>query len=221
MHLPSALVLTALCAPATALGGDCVFEENDGIIIVEFESLDFPHPWVEETDVNGYVGDSYIRWSGGNHYNDPGNGVFEVDILAHTGGDYWFAIRNHHDHQDPTEENDVWVSLDGGPWVKTFSNEAFQWTYTTWFDYGHGNMPPAEFNLTPGYHTIRFSGRSFNFRMDRFHLFKDGHADWHNENAPNPSARATAAAPRTSASRRSTPRASVRSSPRPVASPRR
>ena len=164
----------ALHAGSAAFAGDGVYQEQGGLLVVEFESTDAGGQWKHEKLVPGHTGTGYIRWDGPDHFGSPGHDPFAVDFDIYDGGIYAFRIRNHHDHPDSTEENDVWVRLDGGPWVKTFSGVKDQWTWATNHEF-HDDKPPAEYDLSPGRHRIEFSGRSHNFRMDRFHLYRLGH----------------------------------------------
>lgn len=160
-----------LAAPAVAGG---VYQEKDGLLVVELESLGATGDWVLETAVSGYTGGGYLRWNGPDQFANPGHGTFGAEFEIHQGGTYAFRIRNHHDHEDSTQENDVWVRMDGGPWVKLFSGVKDQWTWASNHEFSN-EKPPAEYDLSPGLHKIEFSGRSHDFRMDRFHMYLPGH----------------------------------------------
>ena len=179
-----ACVALSVLVAAPSLGGDCVYQEQGGLLVVEFESLTPTGDWELESALGGYTGQGYLRWDGPNYYSSPGHGTFGVKFEIHQGGLYNFRIRNHHDHPDSTEENDVWVRLDGGPWVKTFSGKKDVWTWATNHEFGDGDKPKAEYDLGPGVHTLEFSGRSKNFRIDRFHLYEPGHPDGEDPTQP-------------------------------------
>ena len=68
----------------------------------------------------------------------------------------------------------MWVRMDGGAWVKVFSWQRGQWTWTTQHEFNHHDKPPAEYQLSAGAHRIEFSGRSHDFAIDRLHLYRDG-----------------------------------------------
>lgn len=163
-----------LAATSTAWGQEGPFLEDDGLLVIEIESGDAAGSWSEETDIAGFTGSSYTRWSGPNHFSQPGNDVFGFDVRINDPGRFHFRIRNRHDHPDSTEANDVWVRMDGGTWVKVFSWQRGQWTWATQHEFDHDNKPLAEYQLSAGLHRIEFSGRSNDFMMDRFHLYKDG-----------------------------------------------
>ena len=73
---------------------------NEMFLAIEIESAEPTGSWAEETSVPGYTGESYFRWAGPNHFTQPGNGTFGFDFEIHTGGTYWFRIRNHHHDVD-------------------------------------------------------------------------------------------------------------------------
>jgi hypothetical protein len=171
----AALGLSITTAFAQAQDGPFIAE--DGILVVEFESGSPTGSWASETDVSGYTGSNYIRWDGANLFNTPGTDVFGFDFEISEPGQYDFRLRNRHDHPDSTETNDVFIRMDGGPWVKTFSWQRGQWTWTTNHEFSHSNKPEAEYTLSAGLHRIEFSGRSHDFILDRFHLFNASAAD--------------------------------------------
>ena len=181
---PIRFVLGTLALAGLGAAQDCVYTMEDGLLVVELESLDAAGSWALEDDVPGHTGDGFLRWTGPNHFGEPGNDPFAVDFLVREAGLYDFRIRNHHDHPDSTEANDVWVRMDGGAWVKLFSSIKGQWTWASNHEFSHGDKPPAQYTLEAGEHRLEFSGRSFDFRMDRFHLFTPGHPHGQDTSAP-------------------------------------
>lgn len=170
------LASAALAAPAAAQDGPYVAQ--DGVLVIEMESGSPTGSWAVESSPGGFTGSSFIRWDGPNLFQSPGSDIFGFDFVLGEGGRYHFRLHNRHDHPDSTEENDVWIRMDGGPWVKTFSWQRGQWTWATQHEFSHNDKPPAEYQLTPGPHRIEFSGRSHNFMIDRLHLYRHG--------SPNP-----------------------------------
>lgn len=181
------LALGALGLAAGASAQTTYTAENN-LVVIEFESSTIPGDWEESTSTPGFVGDGYIVWEGVNLFNSPGaQGIFGFDFEVFQGGNYRMNLRNRHEDPDPTEENDVWVRMDGGQWVKTFSNMAGSvgaWTWETRFDFDIGNQPDANYNLSPGLHRIEFSGRSNGFKMDRVHLYRPGTPGSLDQNQP-------------------------------------
>ena len=171
-----AISLAALSA-STASAHQGTFISQDGLLVIPFERADYTGSWNLSTSTPGYGLDGYIRWDGPNLFGSPGtHGVFRVEFELDQGGQWILALRNRHEHPDPTEDNDVWVRVDGGQWIKVFSNapsSVGNWTWESRFDL-HGSFPQANYNLSAGPHVIEFSGRSHGFKMDRFHLHRPG-----------------------------------------------
>lgn len=173
----TAALASAVLSSAQAMQNE-VWLERDDIVAIELESADLTGAWTVATDTPGFSGDAFIRWDGPDLFNSPGvQGIFGFDFEVETGGEWLLNLRNRHDHPDATEENDVWIRMDGGPWIKVFSNmpgSVGAWTFETRFDFGIGDQPDANYMLTPGAHRIEFSGRSNGFKMDRLHLYQAG-----------------------------------------------
>jgi hypothetical protein len=152
-----------------------VVHESGGLIVIECEANGPAGAWTPETSYSGYTGDSYYRWNGSNHYHAPGNGTLTYDFEVGTAGTYQFRIHNLHDHPDSSLENDCWVRMDGGTWLKAYSNAGGGtiglWNWATRHEFGNGSQMDAQYVLSEGVHRIEISGRSTNFRMDRFHLY--------------------------------------------------
>jgi len=177
----AALAGAAILAVTPALAqapSSTVFLEESGVVVIALESGTEPGAWNESVSTPGFLGEGYIRWDGPNLFNQPGAaGIFGFDFEVTEGGNHIFSLRNRHENPDPTEENDVWIRVDGGQWIKLFSNmpgSVGSWTWESRFDFGHGNQPQASYNLTPGIHRVEFSGRSFGFKMDRLHIYRPG-----------------------------------------------
>lgn len=150
---------------------------DDGLLVIDLESGAAAGSWATETSLTGFTGSSYLTWRGATNYNTPGVDTFGFDFWIEDPGSYGFRIHNRHDFHDSTEENDCWVRMDGGDWVKVFSWQRGQWTWTTNQEFSSSNKPEALYELSAGNHRIEFSGRSAGFSMDRFHLFDDGVVD--------------------------------------------
>lgn len=185
--IAASIVPAALLAQGTALAQTTYVAQNN-LVVVQFESGNPADDWTVSTATPGFTEDSYFRWDGPNLFNQPGvAGIFGFDFEVQQTGNYQLRLRNRHENADPTEENDVWIRMDGGPWVKTFSNmpgSVGAWTWESRFDFDHGNQPNANYDLSAGTHRIEFSGRSFGFKMDKFHLYIPGAPGALDENTP-------------------------------------
>ncbi|MEM1451960.1 MAG: hypothetical protein AAF957_15695 [Planctomycetota bacterium] len=165
------------------------FLAQSGLLVIEMESAPTVDDWQFSTSTPGFVGDGYFIWRGPDLFNSPGaSGIFGFDFEVQTDATWILSLRNRHEDPDSTEENDVWIRMDGGQWVKVFSNfpgSVGNWTYESRFDFGSSQpMPQASYDLSPGVHRIEFSGRSRNFKMDRLHLHLPGHPGATDPNRP-------------------------------------
>src|SRR5690606_6597400 len=130
--------------------------------------------WVAESVHAGYSGAGYLRWNGSNHFNSPGRGTVVYRLWCEQPQRFRLQMHNRHDHADPSEENDCWMSVNGASWRKIYSNDnrnARVWNWHTRVDPGHGFF---EFGLVEGMNELRVSGRSRNFKLDRIHVFPRG-----------------------------------------------
>ena len=175
-----ACLATAAAAPAPA--GDAlpkgvpVFEEADGVVVIEVESCRPQADWKPEKDLKGFTGKGYYTWRGGNRFRSPGKGVLVYPVRVAEDGKYHLAIHNRHDFHDSTEENDCWTRIDEEKWLKTFSSKRGEWTWHTRHEHSHSKKIPAFYELKAGLHLLRVSGRSKGFSIDRIHLYRDGAA---------------------------------------------
>jgi len=167
--LALATPLLLLAAPTLDAQQFC---EDDGLVVMEVESVPPAGDWVEESTIAGASG-TYYRWAGPDQFFTPGSGVLSYTIEITTPGTYNLRIRNYHDDPDVTLENDCWVRMDGGTWIKTYSALANTWLWQSVFDPVSGPDVDASYTLSPGIHTLEISGRSFDFRIDRIHLYLD------------------------------------------------
>ncbi|MBN1673067.1 MAG: chitobiase/beta-hexosaminidase C-terminal domain-containing protein [Kiritimatiellae bacterium] len=160
-------------------GGTGAFVEQDGLVVMEVESIPSTEDWVQETENAGYSGAGYYRWNGPDHFDDPTHGVLEYPVRIVNAGTYHFRWHNRHDHPtDPTEWNDTWVSMDDGVPVKCFQGNNNVWNWVCAFEPSFGVFEyDPQFTLTAGYHTLRIAGRSYGHKIDRIHLYRDGVTD--------------------------------------------
>ncbi|MEL6655504.1 MAG: PKD domain-containing protein [Bacteroidota bacterium] len=101
------------CIPAAG-SGDCaaIWEEQDGLLVIEMENNELIESWESATTVPEYTGDSYIQWTGDDHYNATGNGVLRYPIQINNPGTYIFDWRVGVGFgDDSTEHNDSWVKI--------------------------------------------------------------------------------------------------------------
>ena len=145
------------------------FQEENGLVVIEMESMTPVDGWQLQTDVAGFTGEGYFRWEGPNLFGNPGaQGVIQYRINITNPGLYQMRFRNHRDGGIPfDQENDIWARMDSEQWIKVFSGQQGFWNWASNFDFGKGNRPPATYQLSAGEHTFTISGRSQGFRVDR------------------------------------------------------
>ena len=189
MHLRlSHAAFAAICSAAPLLaqhhdGG--LYYDDDGLIVIEMESTPHFGNWAEETIDTGFTFESYYRWDGPDLFGTPGVDKLAYRVHLSVAGEWFLSLRNRHDDPDDTMENDTWIRVDGGTWYKLFSNSpgsVGQWIWQSRLDIP--GQPQASWNLSAGEHLIEFSGRSKNFKMDRFHLYLEGNPHGKNKNRP-------------------------------------
>ena len=169
-------------SPLSIYAQNDVFVEENGLVVIETESLEPIGDWVRESTDSGYTGNGYFRWNGQDYFNDPGRGVLEYKVLISDPGAYNVRIRMSHLGAPAGDQwNDCWTRMgDSGPWVKTLHpsanlNEGF--TFNSLLEPRSGEFESMRYTLSEGEHTFYISGRSANFRMDRIHFYKDSVQD--------------------------------------------
>jgi hypothetical protein len=145
-------------------------------VVVEIESTPPVGQWIPETIWPDYTGTSYYRYNGGNQFNNPGVAKLVYHLAIEHAGQYRLAIRNRHENPNPELENDVWVRMDGGDWIKCFSNNGpgtvAAWNWHTLFEEPDGSWHLPLYQLSHGLHTFEISARSKHYQIDRFVLFQ-------------------------------------------------
>lgn len=181
LKLASFMLLTSVLFPFNALAQSAgAFLEDEGLVVMEVESVERPFNWNFESSVEGFTGDGYLRYIGANHFNEPGIDILQFDILIENPGEYkMFLWANHFDAPEPDQNNDAWTKMNDGDWIKTVHPGTRQeegWTFhTQWVEVINGVEVFSEptYQLDAGVHTFYISGRSWNYRMDRVHIWKN------------------------------------------------
>lgn len=161
-----------------AASGD--FLEEDGVVVMEVESLPLAGDWKKETKHGGYAGSGYYIWRGENTLKSPGSGTITYSFVISDPGTYSIALRSLREWNSGSEpqpendkRNDLWISVDGGTWWKSSMHTAWNtWGWNTRRSLGDGKFADLKVSLDVGTHTIRISGRSSFFAVDRIHVFK-------------------------------------------------
>ncbi|WP_378177423.1 hypothetical protein [Aquimarina sp. SS2-1] len=87
-----------------------VYEEKDGLVVVEFESIQDHNDWQKENAVAGFLGTHYLVWKGNQFLNAPDNGLLTYKIKITNPGTYRFIWRSRVTNgTSGTEHNDSWL----------------------------------------------------------------------------------------------------------------
>jgi hypothetical protein len=186
MNIPSTLICVALLTSVATAQTPCAWQVESNLGVIEVEASAPTGAWVAETLYPGFAGSSYYRWSGPDNFNTPGMGVMSYTVEVHDTDLYKFVMHNRHQDPDDTEENDCWVRMDGGSWIKCFSNgpgTVANWNWNTVFEI-NGVQLQAVFSLTKGRHTFEISGRSNGFMIDRINFARGNPAGIADVNTP-------------------------------------
>lgn len=152
-------------------------EEIDGRLVFEIESASVRGDWTKESALTGFSGSGYFTWTGPDLFGAPGKDALSWTFHVSRPGRYRLLLRNRHDFEDSTLQNDCFTKLDEGPWTKTFSSTRGAWTWHTRHEHHGGEKSDAYYELSPGFHVFQISGRSKGFSLDRVHLSLDASQD--------------------------------------------
>jgi len=109
---PATGVISGMLATGGAPGA---FEEQGNLVVIDMESADvLPANWpVESQAFPGAAGSGYLRYDGGNQFNNPGVDTIEYPIRISNPGTYRFQWRSIVGQgSDTTEHNDSWLKID-------------------------------------------------------------------------------------------------------------
>ncbi|SEM04849.1 Por secretion system C-terminal sorting domain-containing protein [Aquimarina amphilecti] len=178
---------------------DTVYEEKNGLVIIETENLSIAGNWQKKSAISGFTGAGYLEWTGPDHFNDPGNGVINTKIKINSSGRYKFQWRSKVGEGDnATEANDTWLKFSdasdfyaqkgservypkgsgktpnpegagGEGYFKVYSTGTTNWTWTSKVSDNDPHDVFVEFD-SPGTYTMLISGRSKHHIVDRITL---------------------------------------------------
>ncbi|WP_299313157.1 Ig-like domain-containing protein [uncultured Aquimarina sp.] len=178
---------------------DTVYEEKNGLVIIETENLSIAGNWQKKNAISGFTGAGYLEWTGPDHFNDPGNGVINTKIKINSAGRYKFQWRSKVGEGDnATEANDTWLKFPDASdfyaqkgservypkgsgktpnpegagsegYFKVYSTGTTNWTWTSKVSDNDPHDVFVEFD-SPGTYTMLISGRSKHHIVDRVTL---------------------------------------------------
>lgn len=153
-----------------------VFQESNGIVVMEAESVAPVGEWRLQTSENGYTGNGYYNWVVQNSsevYQTPGQGVLEYSFNITNPGDYTVILRSNKCCGALDAYNDAFVAMNNGPFVKMFkegTSEGFDWAKRL-EPSTHVFEESATYTLAAGVNKFKISARSANFKIDRIHIY--------------------------------------------------
>jgi len=182
----SLILLTLGVADARA---QMVFVETDGYVVIEAESTrSAPGAWKLHKDasfkdwVGGFTGRGCLQFTGNRETSGPPNSELTYLIWIKNPGKYKLAVRGLEAPLETGEgdkANDCYVRMDQQPgWLGQFTKcvqlgKSYQWSWNVKSEYKHHKFEFAEYDLKAGGHAFQIAGRSKNFFIDRFVLYKD------------------------------------------------
>lgn len=179
------------------------YVEKNGIVSVEFETVEGEIDWERGSSLEGFEGDGYLVWNNPDSFQMPGNGILTYTLQITTPGTYRFIWRSRiTEGETQSEANDSWLRFDDADdffgerdgsfvyprdrgktpnpegssrdgWLKVYMNRLGEWF---WRSNTSDNDPHnifVRFN-EPGVYTMEVSGRSQFHGLDRFLLFVEG-----------------------------------------------
>jgi hypothetical protein len=113
VKITSLIVLFLLMG--TFARGQCngaTFEEKNGIVVIQAESVSLTGAWRKQTSFSGFTGSSYLNWTGQEYFRDPGNGLIQYKVKINSPGTYRFNWRTRIGLGNlTTEHNDTWLRI--------------------------------------------------------------------------------------------------------------
>ena len=87
--------------------------EEQGMVIIEAESLSLKESWNTSTSRSSYTGEGYIYWNGSEYFNNTSHGRISTRVhISHPGiyrFDWWVGIGY---GSSGTEHNDTWLKIE-------------------------------------------------------------------------------------------------------------
>ncbi|SEL92348.1 hypothetical protein SAMN04487910_3598 [Aquimarina amphilecti] len=180
-----------------------IYEEKDGLVAVEFESIKDNNDWVKENSTSGFLGTHYLVWKENQFLGAPGNGLLTYKIKISNPGVYRFIWRSRITNgTSGSEHNDSWLRFADASKFYGKKGESFVYPADTgqspipngsskdgWFKiYKSGAADQWKWQSStsdndahdifvefdaPGTYTMEVSARSTFHALDRFVLFSE------------------------------------------------
>ena len=168
---------TITSPPTTTQPPTGAFLEEDGVVVMEIESVPTASGWSRQSSVNGYTGAAYYTRTGAST-RETGKGTLRFEIVVDDPGLYAVSIRSRRDRSpdenvENDQRNDVFAKMDSDQWWKATTHAAFgSWGWIDKKSVAHATFEPLTWQLSRGSHTFLISGRSEGIKIDRVHVYK-------------------------------------------------
>lgn len=148
-----------------------IFNEENSIILVEFENAIFETGWVLVNDDSNSIGLSYMVWEGNNSFSSPGNGLASYTIRIKTPGTYRFIWKSSvKEGTNGTESNDTWLRFSD---ASNFYGEKSNGNII--YPKGLGKTPNPNGASSNGWFKIYRSGNDLDFKWQASTSDHDAH----------------------------------------------
>lgn len=138
-----------------------LFNEENGLVLVEFENADFTEDWALKSDGDGHTGGGYMVWEGAQYLGNPGNGMATFKIKIESTGTYQFiwhsAVKT---GTSGTDHNDTWLRFADADDFYAKKNDGSSTVYPK----GTGKTPNPEGATADGWFKIYRSGNNLDFK---------------------------------------------------------
>ncbi|MGD1945005.1 MAG: hypothetical protein ACFB0A_01755 [Croceivirga sp.] len=148
-----------------------VFEEDNGMVSIEFEDNTFPDGWVLRNAAPDFSGDGYMQWEGNSNFGNPGNGMVTFPIRITNPGTYRFVwYSSYQKGNNGTEHNDSWLRF---PDADDFFGRKDNGSLV--YPKGSGKTPNPEGSSSDGWFKIYRSGNDNSFKWQASTSDNDAH----------------------------------------------
>lgn len=150
---------------------DYIFNEKDGLVLVEFENAEFSANWKLKTDGDSYSGNGYMVWEGSQYLGNPGNGATTFKIKITNTGTYQFiwhsAVKT---GTSGSDHNDTWLRFNDADDFYGHNQGG-----STVYPKGIGKTPNPEGASAEGWFKIYRSGNNLDFKWQASTFDNNGH----------------------------------------------
>ncbi len=138
-----------------------IFNEKEGLVLVEFENAKFTADWNLKTDGNTSSGSGYMVWDGTQSLGNPGNGTATYTLNIQNAGTYQFLWHSAVKKGDNgTEHNDTWLRFNNADDFYGQNNQGNSTVYPK----DTGKTPNPEGASKDGWLKIYRSGNNLDFK---------------------------------------------------------